>query len=787
MINRVFRRRTILILGVGIFLLFLLISIMSPNATERWQSPIYQLAIHTYRSIEKLQDVPYLAYIIRKNNLPTYNIVIDPRDITAMNAGLPKDMVKGRLLDEHKVRVNALFQTTQYESKVKIRYRGRGPNHWNSLKKSYHVDFPDEQPFNGFESIKFNIPEDRGYVVEPLNFYRAEKFGMVAPQPWFTNLKLNGQAMGVYIAIPHWTTTLIEHNKRPETSNIFGIIDISRQETMERNFFDPVNIEYWEDYTKQEIPPADKKALSEFLSFVTHASDTEYAKLLPAVVDMDALYGWLIMNTLAASTHQNMHVNIILFRDTSTGKFQPIPWDTQLYPYEPVHLESHPLIGRTLSIPAFREEYLRRLTAYTSQENLTDDLAFYDAVWESIRIPLYQDFAKAPLSKETRASRIRSRELIEKNFSRVHEVATQNPQDLFVGDSEKYASKPLPLSVLHKGASDSLRTFIQRHPQFYLDGTDTIAIGPGTFSLTSTVIIPQNYRLVIKPGTRISLHPDVSIVSFNNLTAIGTLTSPIRIENASQKPWGSLFVIGTRTGTSSVAYAHITGGSGFHQDGVTATGMLALHDTNAVIVNTLFENTHDDDALNVKHGQVEISDNIFRNTFGDAIDLDEGRGFVRNNTFGNFGFDAHKSAGPNGDGIDISFSTVDISENIIQTCGDKGISVGEQSTPHIFNNLIIKCSIGIAVKDLSNATISNNYLIGNTTGLSLSMKKPHFGGGKARITQTIFWNNEQDLSVDNKSIIHIFDKNILQSRNDKLILPDTIPLRFQSLLTNLLQ
>ncbi|MEK7649501.1 MAG: CotH kinase family protein [Patescibacteria group bacterium] len=760
---------------------------MSPNATERWQSPIYQLAIHTYRSIEKLQDMPYLPYLVRKNNLSTYDIVIDPQDITAMNAGLPKDMVKGRLLDEHKVRINALFQTTQYESKVKIRYRGRGPNHWNSLKKSYHVDFPDEQPFNSFESIKFNIPEDRGYAVEPLNFYRAEKFGMVAPQPWFTNLKLNGQAMGVYIAIPHWTTTLIEHNKRPETSNIFGIKDISREETLERNFFDPINIDYWEDYTKQEIPPADKKALSEFLSFVTHASDTEYTQLLPIMVDMDALYGWLVMNTLAASTHQNLHVNIILFRDTSTGKFQPIPWDTQLYPYEPMHLESHPLIGRTLSVPAFRREYLRRLAAYTTKENLADDLAFYDAQWESIRIPLYQDFAKAPLNTEIRASRMRSRELIEKNFSTVQELLEKNPEDLFVGMTEKYSTEPLTLSPLHAGATTPIDVFIKSHPQFYLEGPDTVAVGPGTITVPSTITIPQNYRLVIKPGTRILLGSDASIISFKYLTAIGAAASPIRVEGMSQKPWGSLFVLDSHSGTSTIAHAHITGGSGFHQDGITATGMVALHNTNAAVSHTIFENTHDDDALNVKHGYVEINENTFRNTFGDAIDLDASRGFVHDNAFGHFGFDAHKSAGPNGDGVDISFSTIEISGNIIRACGDKGISVGEQSAPHIINNLIMKCSIGIAVKDLSSAIVSNNYLIENMTGLSLTMKKPHFGGGEATLKQSLLWNNGEDLSIDPYSILHDAGENIIKSRNDNLKLPSDIRPQFQAPLSELLR
>jgi len=341
-----------------------------------WRMPLVQFGVHTYRSLRKIADLPYSVYLARTDSLPIYDVVVNPENVALMNAALPDDMIKGRLLDDNKVKISGDFAAGGYQEKIKIRYRGRGPNHWNALKKSYQIDFPDEHPFAGYTRMKFNIPEDRGYIVEPLNFYRAAKLGLFAPQPWFSKLRLNGQNIGVYFTLPHWSKELAELGRRPDTSNIFGIRDLPREETLARNFFEPENIDYWEDYTENDLArPEDRAALKEFLSILSYAPDTTFERVLPAIADMDSIYSWLILNTLAGSNHQNIHNNIIILRDPSTGKFQPIPWDTQLYPYEPLDLPHHPLIGRTLSIPQFREEFLRRLEAYVSnEENLAENL-----------------------------------------------------------------------------------------------------------------------------------------------------------------------------------------------------------------------------------------------------------------------------------------------------------------------------------------------------------------------------------------------------------------------------
>ena len=101
------------------------------------------------------------------------------------------------------------------------------------------------------------------------------------------------------------------------------------------------------------------------------------------------------------------------------------------------------------------------------------------------------------------------------------------------------------------------------------------------------------------------------------------------------------------------------------------------------------------------------------------------------------------------DGPDISGSDVLIQNNIIKNSGDKGISVGERSTPKIYNNLIEGCVIGIAVKDGSRAEISDNKLIKNKTGIAAYLKKPLYViGGQVKVLRTEITESEKVLDAD---------------------------------------
>ena len=240
---------------------------------------------------------------------------------------------------------------------------------------------------------------------------------------------------------------------------------------------------------------------------------------------------------------------------------------------------------------------------------------------------------------------------------------------------------------------------------------------------------------------------NASFISYSPVEAIGTRYEPISISRASNnKPWGVFAIVNTEQKTSTISYTQFSGGGEDTINGIYYSGMLAIHNGNGEVSYSEFRKNYGDDALNIQGGNIHVYSNLFEETFSDGIDVDftSKEAGVEGNTFKNIG----------GDAIDLSWSDIIVSKNIIEGCGDKGVSVGERSNPKITENSITNCNIGVAIKDQSQAIISNNKFTQNKTALSLYQKKEIFGGGEVTLENNIFLNNNVISTVDSTSTIH---------------------------------
>ena len=118
------------------------------------------------------------------------------------------------------------------------------------------------------------------------------------------------------------------------------------------------------------------------------------------------------------------------------------------------------------------------------------------------------------------------------------------------------------------------------------------------------------------------------------------------------------------------------------------------------------------------HGIV-TNKNVFENNSADQVDLDFVTGNVTQNIF-NFKGDHD---GKLTDGLDISGSVLNISNNTLQNMSDKGLSVGEKSRANVFNNNIVNNNIGIALKDGSEICLRTNSINKNTDSILTYIKK----------------------------------------------------------------
>jgi hypothetical protein len=317
---------------------------------------------------------------------------------------------------------------------------------------------------------------------------------------------------------------------------------------------------------------------------------------------------------------------------------------------------------------------------------------------------------------------------------------------------------------------DNIDKFISANKFFKVNkNTKEITLSPGLYNIDNNVFVPKGYRLTIQPGAQLAFAPDVSLVSYSSVVAIGTVLNPIIFKAQDRnRPWGNFLILSNKEENIFKHCSFEYGGESYI-NGAYASGMLALHDTgNIIIEDSIFRYATGDDALNIKWSKAEIKNNIFEKNGFDAIDLDWGdNGIIEGNKFIDNGNDSMDIGG--GDDIIIK-------NNLVLNSGDKCISVGENAQKMIiYNNILKDCVVGVAIKDKSNVKIINNTIINNETGLSLYQKKPVWSGSKTEVYNTIIWGGDTLVSIDEKSEIKIENSNIMngyEGQNNVNIKPE---------------
>lgn len=705
------------------------------------QHPLVMHFIPLYHSLRKLPDIFFAYYWFRDSALESFSLTISPQNINKLNSALPKDPFGGDSLSgKNKVWVSAYFEAGDYVEKVKVRYRGNKAIHWNSYKKSYLIKFPKEHLFSGMRELTLIIPSDRLYFATSLNHYRAQKMGLTVPRDSFVRMNINGAEHGVYLAMEHWSQEWLEKNPVSADSIIFGVDEPDSKLTEVVSAYSEEGLSYWKSWNSEELAPFAHTAL--LVSIVSSASDEQFAKLAPIILDVDAYYALETLSVLAGNYHNSIDgidsSNIILIFDGALGKFIPVPYNTTLSVDSVFENSISLLQSRLFSVPAFKEGRLEYIQNYIEQ-NKDDDIAFLDSWIKTMRPEFYGDRAKLDNNFTFKYKIGVYREAVLEKFNDIDsQVYAEN---IILEDESGLSNLEEPFEHLLDVIATP-REFTRRFPVF-LNTRSGIVLPSGTYFFSEDVIIPAGTKLILSPRTTIFMGRNASIVSYSPVEA-----RSVTIQQAdNSKPWGVFAVINTEAAQSIFDNVTFRGGGEDNINGVFYSGMLALHNADGVVEDSHFENAYGDDGVNIKIGNVSVTGSQFVNNISDGLDIDfpSEETFVAGNKFFNNG----------GDAIDLSFSHVAIEDNIIVECGDKGISVGEKSRPSITNNIIAKCDIGIAVKDLSEAVISENIIVRNRIGISVYQKKPIFGGGIATVKGGVLWGNKLESDNDLESVVTI--------------------------------
>jgi len=238
----------------------------------------------------------------------------------------------------------------------------------------------------------------------------------------------------------------------------------------------------------------------------------------------------------------------------------------------------------------------------------------------------------------------------------------------------------------------------------------------GKFTIKKDIIIPENYVVYFSEGTEIDLVNQAKFLSYSPIQMNGKKDNPIKITSSDHSANG--FTILQAAENSNLEYAIFENLNTHRKENWNLTGAVTFYESEVTISDCAFLKNHCEDGLNLIRSNFEINRSIFNQMHSDGLDLDFCNGSINQSYFFN----------TTNDGLDISGSNVYVVDCEMDNCGDKGISVGEQSQATILEATIKNSNIAIASKDLSKVFIENVTLENCQQGFVAYQKKAEFGG-----------------------------------------------------------
>jgi hypothetical protein len=276
-----------------------------------------------------------------------------------------------------------------------------------------------------------------------------------------------------------------------------------------------------------------------------------------------------------------------------------------------------------------------------------------------------------------------------------------------------------------------------------------IRIGPGVVRFDGVLQLPRGFAVDVAPGTTLLAGPAALLEIHGDLSMPGTAAAPIVVRGATAEPWGAFAVVGDRGEPARVeaSYTTVFGGVGSTAGSTNFTGTVAIYFADVRLDHFSVQDNGGEDGLNVKYATVHMTDNYLRGGASDAVDYDFVSGVDLRTVIEDYG----------NDGIDASGSKLRIEGARIRDARDKGISIGESSTPVIVDVQVSGANIGCAVKDKADARVERFTVARSKTAIALYTKKPSFGPSRATFTQLVAVDVSAFAIIDHGSEVRFED------------------------------
>ena len=203
----------------------------------------------------------------------------------------------------------------------------------------------------------------------------------------------------------------------------------------------------------------------------------------------------------------------------------------------------------------------------------------------------------------------------------------------------------------------------------------------------------------------------------------------------------------------------------FPIDNFGNTGCITFIGIEFINVKLSSKNSNCEDAINIINSRGKIKYINIKDSISDGLDID----------FSQISIDKVFISNSKNDCADFSMGKYNINEIITEYCGDKSISVGENSI-FIAKKVYSKFSdIGLATKDSSYSAVDFIDIQKTKYCIAAYNKKQEFTGGKIEVNQINCTDYSEEKFLDNISIYKAQNKNLktLIEKNEKEVIVNT--------------
>lgn len=244
-----------------------------------------------------------------------------------------------------------------------------------------------------------------------------------------------------------------------------------------------------------------------------------------------------------------------------------------------------------------------------------------------------------------------------------------------------------------------------------------ITIRSGKHQLTSPLVIPADYTLVVEAGAEIDMIKRAYVLSYGTIHCRGAKGAPVVFTSSDKSSQGVTVIQASET--SVLTYTTFSNLNTLDENEWQLTGAVTFYESEVAFNTVTISHNLCEDALNLVRSKFEIVGLNINNTFADGFDGDFCKGTLSDSYLFKTG----------NDGLDFSGSRVSVENVRLDQIGDKGISAGEEAFLNVIGTSISNAQIGIASKDLSEVKVWNTSLKDCKQGFAAYRKKPEFGGG----------------------------------------------------------